>query len=179
MYTGRLDYYPITIAHGSRVPKRDTHISVRKYHSEVERDCQCRSGIPQDRTYSRNVDSINSVRVAAGRRICQIRYSERCRKRIRRRSKPKSLAGSSAPGKIPAVEFPRVIARLRARRGRSRGRSGPPVAASFLPVARQPAARVLNSLLAPSPSPPSRFPPLSALRGFGGGRGGGEKERPA
>lgn len=41
---------------------------------EIERDCQYWNVMPQDRTYSRNVNSINSVRVAS-RRICQIRYS--------------------------------------------------------------------------------------------------------
>lgn len=46
----------------------------QKCCGEVKCNCQCRDVIPQDCMYSRNVDSINSVRVPS-RRICQILYS--------------------------------------------------------------------------------------------------------
>jgi len=97
--------------------------------------------MPQDQAYSRNVDSINSVRVAS-RRICQIRYiaSERCRKpppaddEVSQSHSPEVRTRATSSSRyVPAAGSPADHAES------DRAASQHPRAA----------ARVLNALLAP------------------------------
>jgi len=71
LFSTRSNFYPIVIS--QRFCTEATS-RCQKCWGEIKCNCQCRDVIPQDWTYSRNVDSINSVRVPS-RRICQILYS--------------------------------------------------------------------------------------------------------